>query len=61
MCLYQPHQTQQQDFLIFTNEEAVVDTNLTVEEAFKALFSGGVLAPKDIITSFNTADIQTSI
>ncbi|MBW7897239.1 hypothetical protein B188_02810 [Candidatus Brocadiaceae bacterium B188] len=48
-------------FLIFTNEEAVVDTNLTVEEAFKALFSGGVLTPKDIITSFETADIQTSI
>ncbi len=47
-------------FLIFTKEEAVTDTNLTVEEAFKALFSGGVLSPKDIITSLETADTPIS-
>lgn len=38
-------------FLIFTPEEDVIDSNLTVEEAFKILFSGGVLTPRDIITS----------
>lgn len=38
-------------FLIFTTESAVIDTNLTVEEAFKTLFSGGVLTPRDITAS----------
>ena len=38
-------------FLIFTPEDEVIDSNLTVEEAFKILFSGGVLTPKDITTS----------
>lgn len=47
-------------FLVFTPEDAVTDTNLTVEEAFKALFSGGVLTPNDIVTSFKTAGTQAS-
>ena len=47
-------------FLIFTPEEDVIDSNLTVEEAFKTLFSGGVLTPKDITTSLKTADKQPS-
>lgn len=38
-------------FLIFTTEEDVIDSNLSVEEAFKILFSGGVLTPKDITTA----------
>ena len=46
-------------FLIFTTEDAVVDTNLTVEEAFKALFSGGVLSPKDITSPLKTTNTQT--
>ncbi|MDE1889703.1 MAG: DUF502 domain-containing protein [Planctomycetota bacterium] len=44
-------------FLVFTSEEAVIDTNLTVEEAFKTLLSGGVLAPKEITSFFNTKDV----
>lgn len=47
-------------FLIFTPEDAVIDTNLTVEEAFKTLFSGGVLTPKDILASFNKTTSNTS-
>ena len=47
-------------FLIFTPEEDVIDSNLTVEEAFKILFSGGVLTPKDITTSVKIVDKQTS-
>ncbi|MDO8142456.1 MAG: DUF502 domain-containing protein [Candidatus Brocadiales bacterium] len=47
-------------FLIFTPEEDVMDSNLTVEDAFKTLFSGGVLTPKDITTSAKTVDNQTS-
>ena len=47
-------------FLIFTPEDEVIDSNLTVEEAFKILFSGGVLTPKDITTSVKTVDKQTS-
>lgn len=41
-------------FLIFVTEDAVIDTTLTVEEAFKTLFSGGVLTPKDITAPFKT-------
>ncbi|MEK6636333.1 MAG: DUF502 domain-containing protein [Planctomycetota bacterium] len=37
-------------FLIFVSEDSITDTNLTVEEAFKLLFSGGVLAPLDFVT-----------
>lgn len=46
-------------FLIFTTEDTVTDTNFTVEEAFKTLFSGGVLTPGDITTSFKKGNIQT--
>ena len=38
-------------FLIFVSEDSITDTNLTVEEAFKLLFSGGVLAPLDFVTN----------
>ncbi|MCF6155631.1 MAG: DUF502 domain-containing protein [Candidatus Brocadia sp.] len=41
-------------FLIYTTEDAVIDTNLTVEEAFRTLLSGGVLTPKDIKSPFKT-------
>lgn len=41
-------------FLIYTTEDAVIDTNLTVEEAFKALLSGGVLTPKQFATILKT-------
>lgn len=41
-------------FLIFVTEEAVTDTTLTVEEAFKTLFSGGVLTPKEITSPWKT-------
>ncbi len=47
-------------FLIFTPEEDVIDSNLTVEEAFKTLFSGGVLTPKDIITAAKVSGNRTS-
>lgn len=47
-------------FLIFVNENDVTDTNLSVEEAFKTLFSGGVLAPYDITTSFKKANIKAA-
>ncbi|MBM4066781.1 MAG: DUF502 domain-containing protein [Planctomycetes bacterium] len=46
-------------FLIFVTEDDVMDSNLSVEEAFKTLFSGGVLTPKDIIASFKTANNKT--
>ena len=46
-------------FLIFVTENDVMDSNLSVEEAFKTLFSGGVLTPKDIIASFKTANNDT--
>lgn len=46
-------------FLVFTTEDSVTDTKLTVEEAFKTLFSGGVLAPRDIAVAFRTKDKQT--
>lgn len=41
-------------FLIFVTEDTVTDTTLTVEEAFKTLFSGGVLTPKDITAPWKT-------
>lgn len=47
-------------FLIFTPENEIIDSNLTVEEAFKTLFSGGVLTPKDITATFKTVHDQTS-
>lgn len=46
-------------FLIFTTEDAVTDTNLTVEDAFKALFSGGVLTPSSISEPFKKANVQS--
>jgi uncharacterized membrane protein len=45
-------------FLVFTTEDSVTDTKLTVEEAFKTLFSGGVLAPRDIAVAFRAKDKQ---
>lgn len=47
-------------FLVFTTEDEVIDANLTVEEAFKILFSGGVLTPEHITTSFKTTDTEAS-
>lgn len=47
-------------FLIFSPEEDVIDSNLTVEEAFKTLFSGGVLTPRDLVTSAKARGNQTS-
>ncbi len=47
-------------FLIFTTEASVVDTKLTAEEAFKILFSGGVLTPESMLTSINTTKTNTS-
>lgn len=47
-------------FLIFTSEDSVIDTKLTVEEAFKILFSGGVLTPESILASLNTTKTNTS-
>ena len=41
-------------FLIFVTEDTVTDTTLTVEEAFKTLFSGGVLTPRDITAPCKT-------
>lgn len=41
-------------FLVFTPEDDVIDTNLTVEEAFKTLLSGGVLTPKQFATILKT-------
>ncbi|WP_347274275.1 DUF502 domain-containing protein [Candidatus Kuenenia sp.] len=41
-------------FLIYTTEDAVIDTNLTVEDAFKTLLSGGVLTPKQFATILKT-------
>ncbi len=41
-------------FLIFVPEDTVIDTTLTVEEAFKTLFSGGVLTPRDITAPLKT-------
>lgn len=48
-------------FLIFTQEEDLIDSNLTVEEAFKTLFSGGVLTPKDITAPLKTTHSSTSL
>lgn len=47
-------------FLIFTTENEIIDTNLTVEEAFKALFSAGVLIPDNIAASFKSKDTRTT-
>lgn len=47
-------------FLIFTSENEITDTNLTVEEAFKALFSAGLLIPDDIAAALKTKNTQTS-
>lgn len=41
-------------FLIFVDESTVTNTNLTVEDAFKALFSAGVLIPESISAAFKT-------
>ncbi|HJW87347.1 MAG TPA: DUF502 domain-containing protein [Candidatus Brocadiaceae bacterium] len=41
-------------FLIFVDESDVTDTNLTVEDAFKTLFSAGVLIPESISAAFKT-------
>jgi uncharacterized membrane protein len=46
-------------FIVFVPEDSVTDTNLTVEEAFKTLFSGGVLTPNNIVASFKTANTHT--
>lgn len=45
-------------FLVFTPEESVFDTNLTVEDAFKTLFSGGVLTPKEIAAVVKSAHMK---
>lgn len=47
-------------FLIFVDESAVTNTNLTVEDAFKALFSAGVLIPENISAAFKTNITQSS-
>lgn len=47
-------------FLIFTSESEITDTSLTVEEAFKALFSAGVLIPDNIAASIKTKNTRTS-
>ncbi|OOP55129.1 MAG: hypothetical protein AYP45_16510 [Candidatus Brocadia carolinensis] len=47
-------------FLIFISESEITDTNLTVEEAFKALFSAGVLMPDNIAASFKTKPPRTA-
>lgn len=47
-------------FLIFTTESEIIDTNLTVEEAFKALFSAGVLIPDNIAASFKPKDTRAT-
>ena len=41
-------------FLIFVDESDVTNTNLTVEEAFKTLFSAGVLMPENVSAAFRT-------
>ncbi len=41
-------------FLIFVEESSIINTNLSVEEAFKALFSAGVLVPENISAAFKT-------
>ncbi len=46
--------------LIYLPENAVTDTDLTIEEAFKTLFSAGVLTPKDLLASFKTAQGHTT-
>jgi uncharacterized membrane protein len=47
-------------FLIYLPEEAVTDTDLTIEDAFKTLFSAGVLTPKDLFTPHTTERTETS-
>jgi len=47
-------------FLIYLPETAVTDTNLTIEDAFKTLFSAGLLTPKDLFVSLKTEQTQAS-
>jgi len=47
-------------FLIYLPETAVTDTNLTIEDAFKTLFSVGLLTPKDLFASLKTEQTQAS-
>ncbi|MBI5679183.1 MAG: DUF502 domain-containing protein [Planctomycetes bacterium] len=47
-------------FIIFTTEDDVLDANLTVEEAFKILFSGGVLTPDCLFAAAKTTPTNTS-
>jgi len=47
-------------FLIFIDENDVTETDLTVEDAFKALFSAGVLIPESISSAIKTKDTQVS-
>ena len=47
-------------FLIYLPETAVTDTNLTIEDAFKTLFSAGLLTPKDLFASLKTEQTQAS-
>lgn len=47
-------------FIIFTTEDDVLDANLTVEEAFKILFSGGVLTPDRLFAAAKTTPTNTS-
>ncbi|NUO08150.1 MAG: DUF502 domain-containing protein [Candidatus Brocadia sp.] len=47
-------------FLIYLPENAVTDTNLTIEVAFKTLFSAGVLTPKDLLTSYKIEQTHIS-
>ena len=47
-------------FLIFVDESAVTNTNLTVEDAFKALFSAGVLIPESISLALRTTITPSS-
>lgn len=47
-------------FLIFVDESTVTNTNLTVEDAFKALFSAGVLIPESISLALRTTITPSS-
>jgi len=47
-------------FLLYLPETAVTDTNLTIEDAFKTLFSAGLLTPKDLFASLKTEQTQAS-
>jgi len=46
-------------FLIYIKENSVTDTNLSVEEACKTLFSGGMLTPKHFTVLFKTSSHAT--